>query len=91
MANLSFSIQRDAECDVDLVRRVVAGGSVTPDQVAIITPYAAQNRCISKLVREDWSLSGVAVRDIDGFPVQERGCLAVSFVRGNERKRQWYR
>jgi len=79
----SFCNDAEARCAVGLVWDAINSGSVGADEVAIITPYAAQTRRISEIMRAYPDLSAVAVRDIDGFQGQERDFVVVSFVRSN--------
>ena len=56
-----------------------------PQDIGILTPYAAQCDQITLLVARDARLHGVAVRDVDGFQGNERDFVVVSFVRCNHR------
>ena len=76
--------RREAQVAVELARLAIRGHSVTAQGIAILTPYAAQCAHITTLVRGDRALSGVIVRDIDGFQGQERDFVVVSFVRSND-------
>ena len=55
------------------------------EEVAIITPYESQNRCITNVRNRYPELKNVSARDIDGFQGQERDFIVVSFVRCNSK------
>ena len=81
----SYRNEREAQLALELALRAITGGSVKAQEIAILTPYAAQNACITQIKARDARLSAVVVHDIDGFQGQERDFIVVSFVRSNSR------
>jgi superfamily I DNA and/or RNA helicase len=53
---------------------------LTPDQLAVITPYAAQAR----FLRSQLADTGIEVDTIDGFQGREKDAVLISLVRSNE-------
>jgi len=53
---------------------------ITPEQVAVITPYAAQARYL----RSQLADSGIEIDTIDGFQGREKDVVLISLVRSNE-------
>jgi superfamily I DNA and/or RNA helicase len=65
-----------------LVRRKVQGlldCGVTPGDIAVIAPYAAQVR----LLREQLSVPGLEIDSVDGFQGREKEAVVISLVRSN--------
>lgn len=56
------------------------GQGVKPEQIAMISPYAAQVRAM----RDDWSESGIEIDSIDGFQGREKEVVLISLVRSND-------
>ena len=79
----SYRNALEAQCAVELVLQGATSGTLTPEEVAIITPYAAQISLISSLVRRDARLSAVAVRSISACQGQEHGWIVAPCVRSN--------
>lgn len=69
---------REAELVVRKVRALLAAG-LTPRQIAVIAPYAAQVR----LLRELASIDGLDVDTVDGFQGREKEAIVISLVRSN--------
>ncbi|MEN6338317.1 MAG: IGHMBP2 family helicase, partial [Phycisphaerales bacterium] len=68
--------------EADLVCRKVRGlleCGVTPGDIAIIAPYAAQVR----LLRERLSVPGLEIDSVDGFQGREKEAVVISLVRSN--------
>jgi len=53
---------------------------ITPEQLAVITPYAAQAR----FLRAQLADTGIEVDTIDGFQGREKDVVLISLVRSNE-------
>ena len=73
----------EAECAVNLVLGALASRTVRPDQVAIITPYAGQKKCLLQHMDGVRETFGVLVMDIGAFQGLERDFIVVSFTRSN--------
>jgi len=69
---------KEADLVIRQVRALLAAG-VTADQMAIITPYAAQVR----LLRERLLMPELEIDSVDGFQGREKEAIIVSFVRSN--------
>jgi ATP-dependent RNA/DNA helicase IGHMBP2 len=52
---------------------------LSPEQVAVIAPYAAQVR----LLRESLTVPGLEIDSVDGFQGREKEAVVVSLVRSN--------
>lgn len=65
---------------VTVVRRLLAAG-LAPEDVAVITPYAAQVKLLKQLLSDD----GVEVKSVDGFQGREKEAVVFSAVRANAR------
>jgi ATP-dependent RNA/DNA helicase IGHMBP2 len=52
---------------------------VTPDDIAVIAPYAAQVR----LLREQLPIPGLEIDSVDGFQGREKEAVVISLVRSN--------
>jgi ATP-dependent RNA/DNA helicase IGHMBP2 len=70
---------REAKWVVDQVQQLLDAG-VTPDQIAVIAPYAAQVR----LLRNRLQLHDLEVDTVDGFQGREKEAVILSLVRSNE-------
>jgi superfamily I DNA and/or RNA helicase len=76
-AGVSRHNPSEAELALRYVERLVSSG-VSPDQIAIITPYSAQVRALREL-RE----LPVEINSIDGFQGREKEAVIISLVRAN--------
>ncbi|WP_397571183.1 AAA domain-containing protein [Schlesneria sp. T3-172] len=74
------SIQNQGEANfvIGQVQELIASG-LNPDDIAVITPYAAQAR----LIRELLSSEAVEVDTVDGFQGREKEAVVISLVRSN--------
>ena len=54
---------------------------ISPVQIGVITPYAAQAR----LLREKLPLAELEIDTVDGFQGREKEAIVISLVRSNER------
>ena len=68
----------EAELVVKKVRELLDAG-VSAEQIAVITPYAAQVR----LLRESLAVPGLEIDSVDGFQGREKEAVVVSLVRSN--------
>jgi superfamily I DNA and/or RNA helicase len=71
--------RREVELVVLKVESLLAAG-VTPSQIGVITPYAAQTR----LLREKLPLKELEIDTVDGFQGREKEVILISLVRSNE-------
>ncbi len=71
--------RREADLVVVKVNALLAAG-VAPQQIGVITPYAAQAR----LLGEKLSASEVEIDTVDGFQGREKEAIVISLVRSNE-------
>jgi ATP-dependent RNA/DNA helicase IGHMBP2 len=69
---------QEADLVLRQVRQLLESG-LKPDQIAIITPYAAQARLLRASLRH----VGVEIDTVDGFQGREKECVIVSLVRSN--------
>lgn len=74
----SLQNQGEAEYVAGQVLELINAG-VKPDEIAVITPYAAQAR----LIREMLNLDDVEVDTVDGFQGREKEAVVISLVRSN--------
>ena len=72
----------EASICVEHVKDLIKAGT-GPDQIAIISPYAAQVRFIKDLLHSE-SIEGVEVGTVDGFQGREKECIIVTMVRSND-------
>lgn len=70
---------QEAHLLVRKTRQLLAAG-VPPQQIGIITPYAAQVRLLRDLMGED-----VEINSVDGFQGREKEAILISLVRCNVR------
>jgi predicted DNA helicase len=86
-AGLDEELEPDGESRLNpgeaaIVQRKVAAlveSGVSPRDIAVIAPYAAQVR----LLREHLDLSGLEVDSVDGFQGREKEAVVISLVRSN--------
>jgi superfamily I DNA and/or RNA helicase len=76
------SRRNPAEAEL-VARRVTAliEAGVTPRDIAVIAPYAAQVR----LLREQLSIAGLEIDTVDGFQGREKEAVVISLVRSNDK------
>lgn len=74
----SLQNQGEAEYVAGQVLELINAG-MKPDEIAVITPYAAQAR----LIREMLNLDDVEVDTVDGFQGREKEAVVISLVRSN--------
>ena len=68
----------------DLVERLLQHHDVAPRQVALVTPYSAQVRELTRRVRAEWLEQGLTVRSVDGCQGAEQDVVLFSAVRTGE-------
>jgi len=68
----------EAKLGVLKVRGLLEAG-LTPEQIAVITPYSAQ----VKLLREILDVPGLEIDSVDGFQGREKEAVVFSMVRSN--------
>ena len=71
---------REAEIVADLAQALLAAG-LTPEDVAVITPYAAQTDRIDGMIDAE----EIEVDTVDGFQGREKEAVLLSLVRSNPR------
>lgn len=71
---------QEAELVVRKVKQLLEMG-VKPDQVAVISPYAAQVRLLRKLLDRD----DLEIDTVDGFQGREKEVVVISLVRSNDK------
>jgi superfamily I DNA and/or RNA helicase len=72
---------QEAELVMHKVQGLLEAG-LQPEQIAVITPYAAQVRLLRER-RENLKLPGVEIDSVDGFQGREKEAVIVSLVRSN--------
>lgn len=76
----SLQNPEEATCVVRQVEQLIATG-VSPGDIAVITPYSAQARCL----RDLFGNLTVEIDTIDGFQGREKEAVVISLVRSNTR------
>ncbi|KAF9321637.1 hypothetical protein BG003_000520 [Podila horticola] len=71
----------EANTVVDYVRGLMASG-VAPEDIAIITPYSAQNALLRQLLKEDYP--DIEIGTVDGFQGREKQAVILTLVRSND-------
>lgn len=66
----------------DLVRNLLEAGDIQPEDLAVVTPYAAQARAITDIVDDP----RVEIGTVDGLQGREKDVVLVSAVRSNDRR-----
>jgi hypothetical protein len=77
--------EAEAEAACHSVRLLLDGGQCSPQDIAVVTPYAAQVRLIRRLTKK--LVSGppyVEVSSTDGFQGREKEAVVFSAVRSND-------
>lgn len=80
--NPSTSNPQQAERIVAEVKRVLGRG-ISPEDVAIITPYNAQVRLLREHLRPEME-AGLEVGSVDGFQGREKEAILIDMVRCND-------
>ncbi len=77
--------RRNPEEAALVVRKVSAliGAGLLPDQIAVISPYAAQVRLLREKLAAASDADGVEVDTVDGFQGREQEVVIISLVRSN--------
>ena len=78
----SYENETEATIVQALVEELLAMGAV-PEQIGIITPYAAQVKLLKKFINSDERV--VEIKSVDGFQGREKEIILMSFVRSNDR------
>ncbi|KAG0336670.1 hypothetical protein BG000_006351 [Podila horticola] len=81
----------EANTVVDYVRGLMASG-VAPEDIAIITPYSAQNALLRQLLKEDYPDIEIGtvlhlsllIYAVDGFQGREKQAVILTLVRSND-------
>ncbi|KAJ1977318.1 hypothetical protein H4R35_002349 [Dimargaris xerosporica] len=72
--------------EAELVRKhmtlLVDEGGVAPEDIAIISPYNAQVRLLTSMLRDEYP--GVEIGSVDGFQGREKEAIILSLVRSND-------
>lgn len=76
---LSKRNPKEADWIVKQVDQLLSSG-LTPSQIAVIAPYAAQVRLLRNLLQ----ISELEIDTVDGFQGREKEAVLVSFVRSND-------
>ncbi|KAG0234521.1 hypothetical protein BGW41_001120 [Actinomortierella wolfii] len=71
----------EAELAVNYVKDLLKAG-VPQDEIAIITPYSAQNALLRQLLREDFP--DIEIGTVDGFQGREKQAILLTLVRSND-------
>ncbi|KAF9111646.1 hypothetical protein BGX27_004626 [Mortierella sp. AM989] len=71
----------EATLVVDYVKNLMKSG-VTPEDIAIITPYSAQNALLRQLLKEDYP--DIEIGTVDGFQGREKQAIILTLVRSND-------
>ena len=76
----------EAALTMSILDSLVAAGDLSPEDVGIISPYAAQIRLLKNLVEESNNpdfYAGVEMQSVDGFQGREKEVIIMSTVRSN--------
>lgn len=92
--NKSRTNRAEAALVVKYLQELVGSFSVSPADIGVITPYAAQTQLIRRLLLEAeqetesgrGSVANVTVQTVDGFQGREREVIVISLVRSNHLK-----
>ncbi|KAG0096892.1 hypothetical protein BGZ93_003805 [Podila epicladia] len=71
----------EANTVVDYVRGLMDSG-VPPEDIAIITPYSAQNALLRQMLKEDYP--DIEIGTVDGFQGREKQAVILTLVRSND-------
>ncbi|KAF9984009.1 hypothetical protein BGZ75_004412 [Mortierella antarctica] len=71
----------EATTVVDYVKNLMRSG-VAEEDIAIITPYSAQNALLRQLLREEHP--GIEIGTVDGFQGREKQAIILTLVRSND-------
>ncbi|KAF9418408.1 hypothetical protein BGZ94_009704 [Podila epigama] len=71
----------EASSVVDYVKGLMTSG-VAPGDIAIITPYSAQNALLRQLLKEDYP--DIEIGTVDGFQGREKQAVILTLVRSND-------
>ncbi|KAG0301480.1 hypothetical protein BGZ98_008302 [Dissophora globulifera] len=71
----------EAATVVDYVKGLMKSG-VSPEDIAIITPYSAQNALLRQLLKEDYP--DIEIGTVDGFQGREKQAIILTLVRSND-------
>ncbi|KAF9973542.1 hypothetical protein BGZ73_003205 [Actinomortierella ambigua] len=71
----------EAELAVEYVKDLLKAG-LPQDEIAIITPYSAQNALLKQLLRDDYP--DVEIGTVDGFQGREKQAILLTLVRSND-------
>ena len=72
----------EARCVVQRLTELLAAG-LAPDELAVITPYAAQASLLRELASEAGVAAAVEIDTVDAFQGREKDAVLVSLVRSN--------
>ncbi|MCP4195046.1 MAG: AAA family ATPase, partial [Planctomycetaceae bacterium] len=72
---------KEADLVIQLIGDLIEAG-VSPEEMGIIAPYAAQAR----LLRGKLSVIGLEIDTVDGFQGREKEVIIVTMVRSNDRR-----
>eukprot|EP01065_Artemidia_motanka_P011867 TRINITY_DN16479_c0_g1_i1.p1 TRINITY_DN16479_c0_g1~~TRINITY_DN16479_c0_g1_i1.p1 ORF type:complete len:1072 (+),score=275.63 TRINITY_DN16479_c0_g1_i1:96-3218(+) len=82
----TYSNKMEADSVVEIVRQFIAEG-LKPEEIGVITPYAAQVRLLRRLLSEYAPRTeaevGLEVNSVDGFQGREKELIVVSAVRAS--------
>ncbi len=78
----SYENPKEAEIVKALIEELETMGA-KPEQIGIITPYAAQVKLLKKLI--DTEEKVYEIKSVDGFQGREKEIIIISFVRSNDR------
>ena len=76
----------EAALTMSILDSLVAAGDLSPEDVGIISPYAAQIRLLKNLAEESSNpdfYAGVEMQSVDGFQGREKEVIIMSTVRSN--------
>ncbi|GJJ73423.1 hypothetical protein EMPS_05781 [Entomortierella parvispora] len=71
----------EASTVVDYVKNLMSSG-VSAEDIAIITPYSAQNALLRQLLKEDYP--EIEIGTVDGFQGREKQAIILTLVRSND-------
>ncbi|KAF8925980.1 hypothetical protein BGZ58_000300 [Dissophora ornata] len=71
----------EAATVVDYVKNLMRSG-VAAEDIAIITPYSAQNALLRQLLKEDYP--DIEIGTVDGFQGREKQAIILTLVRSND-------
>ena len=74
----------EVQIAIELAKRLIASGSVTPEELGIIAPYSAQVGLLREARSADDTLKQVEMSTVDGFQGREKDAIIITATRSNK-------